>query len=246
MLLTALLLTGGAIYVFISPSFRIEKINIAGNNRLTDEEILDIVPFARGDHILFLRAKLARKMLSADEKVAWVEIHRRLPDNVDIIIEELHPVLLLSSGRIWGLDETGRALPIDNPYEIPNLPFLSGIGGDAPPVPYEKIESEFVTRGLIFLGQVQEAAPQFIDKISEIIVQENNIRVVLTGDGLVADIGGDDCSKRILRLKAIIDDLGNRRAEVRSIDLRYSDQAIVHFAKNNNRDLRGEKCRKYM
>jgi len=235
--LAVLFLTGSAVFVMLSPVFRIDKISIAGINRITRQDVLEKLPFAEGDHILFAGKKRAREILVADGRIADVEIHRRFPNEIDIFIGEEYPELLLSAGKVWGLTGEGKLLPIDNPFEIPSLPILSGIDKEAVLIPYRRPESEMLERGLDFWRQLKGTSPQFLDKVSEIHIDENDgIALVLTGDGLLAEFDCDDCRAEILRLVAVLEDLGAERSEVSIIDLRYSDQAVVHlFNPKNNK-----------
>jgi len=231
-LVPAVLIVAGTAYVLLSPSFQIDEITIAGNNTVADDEIERLLPFSSGDHILFIRGSDVKKILGSDERIAWVEIHRRLPNHVDIVIEEMTPVLLLSAGKIWGVSGTGRILPIESPYEIPNLPFLSGMGEELSIEPYRIIESAQLKRGIEFWRDIMEISPQSLDKISEIVVEsDDNIRLILTGDGLIAEIGSGDYGQKIMRLEAVLKDISKTRVTVECIDLRYTDQAVVRLDK---------------
>jgi cell division septal protein FtsQ len=233
LILAAIAIFGGAAYVILSPTFEIKEITIAGNSRITDEEVLRILPFEVGDHILFLRKSTSKKVLSIDERIAVCEIHRRYPDKVDVVIEEMTPVLLLSSGKIWGLSEKGTILPIKSPYEIPNLPFLSLFEADFSPEAYKKPDSRLLERGLAFWIEIQKSSPQFLDKVSEIIVSnDKEIRLVLSGNGVVANVGEGDYTKRVMRLQVVIDEMNRSDKRANYIDLRYSDQAVVRLDKS--------------
>ncbi|GEM_PF-1150871 len=226
--LVMLLIAGGAVFVLLSPIFRISSIKIAGTNRLSEREVRESLPFTEGDHILLIKSELARQIITSDKRVSWTEIHRRLPDEVDVLIREENPELLLSAGKIWGLTHTGKLLPIDYPYEIPNLPILSGVGEEIVLEPYKQSNSESLLKGLEFWQTVKEISPEFLDKVSEIHVANNgDIQVILTGDGMVVEFGGSKFDKRVLRLTAILKDIGAARSDINTIDLRYSDQAVV-------------------
>lgn len=230
--LTAMAVVGGGAYVFFSPTFFLSEITIAGNSRISDEEISRGLPFEIGDHILFLRKSSAKETLISDDRIARCEIHRRYPNKVDIVIEEMTPVMLISSGKIWGISDNGTALPIKSAYEIPNLPFLSLSATDASPEAYKTIESSSLNRGLEFWAEIQENCPQFLDAVSEIIVNgDDGISLVLSGTGTLAHLGDRDYARRILRLRAITSEIEKTGNKANYIDLRYTDQAIVRLDK---------------
>lgn len=233
LILVAVLILGAASYVMLSPTFLIEEITIAGNNRISDEEVSRMLPFNVGDHILFLRKKIAKELLINDERVAVCEIHRRYPNRVDVVIEEMTPVLLLSAGKIWGLSEKGTLLPIETPYEIPNLPFLSLLDQEISPVAFKRLDSKAVETGLNFWKEAQQSSPQFMDRISEIIVnKDSEIKLVISGAGTVAEIGSGDFKRRFVRLKSVLEEINKNGNNADYIDLRYNDQAIVRLDKN--------------
>lgn len=233
LVLLAMAICAGATYVTLSPVFSIKEITIAGNNRISDEEVSRLLPFSPGDHILFLKKKMTKRLLSSDDRVVRCEIHRRYPDKVDIIIEEMSPVMLLSAGKVWGLNEKGTILPIETPFEIPNLPFLSLVGCEISPVAYRRIEGDAIRKGLDFWTETQRTSPQFLDRISEIIVDDKlEVRLVLSGDGIIVDVGSGDFERRLLRLKTLLSEIERIGNNADYIDLRYGDQAIVRLDKS--------------
>lgn len=233
LILVSVAIFGGAAYVILSPTFEIREITIAGNSRINDEEVARILPFEVGDHILFLRKGTAKQILSTDGRIAVCEIHRRYPDKVDVVIEEMTPVLLLSSGKTWGLSEKGTVLPIKSPYEIPNLPFLSLFDADFSPEAYKKPDSRSLERGMAFWREIQKSSPQFLDKVSEIIVaNDKEIRLVLSGNGVVANVGEGDFTRRVMRLQAVVEEMNRSDKKADYIDLRFSDQAVVRLDKS--------------
>ena len=230
----------GASFIVFSPLFQIEEITIVGNNKVSDEELIRVLPFVKGNRLPLIHCDYAEKILLGDKRIGWAEVHRRYPNRVDVVIEEMAPVLLLSAGKIWGINESGRLLPIESSYEMPNIPFLSGIGEEVSIEPYKKISSVRLSSGLEFWKVANETSPQMLDEISEIIVDtQKNIRVVLIDDGLVVDFGPNNFDRRIKRLESILKDLGVKRQAVECIDLRYSDQAIVRYDKTAQKQLVG-------
>lgn len=224
-----IVLFGGIVsFVILSSVFTIKIITVVGQHKVTEREILANLPIGYGDHMLFLSAKRAEACIASDPRIAHVDIRRRLPDKIDISIGEEHPALLLSADRISGLTESGKLLPIDNPYEIPNLPILSGIGAEKIIEPFTEPVSERFRVGIEFWREIKDKYPPFLDRISEIHVEENgDIQLILAGDGLTVEFGTIDCALGVPRLIAVLDEIGVERAGVSSIDLRYSDQAVV-------------------
>lgn len=226
--LPLLILAAGFAFVCLSPQFRIADIDVAGNNRVSEREIRSILPFGRGDHILFAPLQEAGRIITSDRRIAWVKLDRCFPSEVRIIVGEEHPALLLSADGIWGLSESGKAIPFDNAYEIPNLPILSGLEREVHITPFEMPKSKKLDTGLRFWRTLTREAPEFLDRISEIHVEDDyEVTVIMTGDGLVVHFGRESAEQRLTRLSMVLEEMGMDRAEVESIDLRYSDQAVV-------------------
>ena len=229
-----------AAIALFTPLFDVRYIKVVGANHIGEREIILSLPFGIGDNILFIPARKTEKTILKDGRIASVAISRKLPNSVEIIIEEENPVLLLAHEGIWGISEKGKLLPFESPFQIPNLPILSGIGADAILVPYYVPASHRFILGMNYWREIKRTSPGFLDKISEIhICEDSSLQLILTSDGLVVDFGKEDIGKNIKRLEAILDDLGSDRILVQKIDLRYGNQAIVELLNKKKQKTSG-------
>ncbi len=245
-IVTALLFVGAVVWVVLSPGMRVSSVFISGNDRVSREEIAEIMPFSTGDHMLFIPMRVTKELLKSDPRIAWADIRRKPKGLVEVSIGEEYPSLLLSADRIWGLTESGMVLPFYESYEIPNLIVLSCAGLDDAIAPYKRIDSGSIEDGIEFYKTIRDVSPRFLDRISEIHIKEDDeIIAILTGDGLKVEFGNNDPKQRLMRLASVLDHLGMDRADVSSIDLRYSDQAIVQRIRESGEKALGELCRKY-
>lgn len=228
----AVVVLGAAALVLFSPLFVIKSIRIVGSNHLNEREILMSLPFEIGDNIFSFSANKARKAILKDKRISAVEISRKLPNRIELTIEEESPALLLAHETIWGLTENGRVLPIENPYQMPNLPILSGIGAETIITPYSVPVSARFDLGMACWREIKNTSPEFLDKVSEMCVcDDSNFKIILVGDGLVVDFGNENIAKKLKRLESILDELGPERKYAKRIDLRLSNQAIVAMDK---------------
>ncbi len=220
----------GAAFVALHEDFYISEITIMGNDKVTNEEILRMLPFGGGEHLFAIPLRSAERIISSDPRIAWTEIQRRFGGKVVILVREEHPALLFVADRLWGLTEKGIVIPFDEPFQIPNLIVLSCTNLEVAVSPYRAVEEPRVATGLEFFREIREKAPQFLDRISEIHVAENDeVTAILTGDGLAVEFGRGDSERKFMRLAAILDNMGANRASAVKIDLRYSDQAVVQL-----------------
>ena len=230
-------IAGTAAFVLFSPLFTVREINIIGAKAELERDIVALLPFNIGENIFFISAKDGANAIRKDGRIQFVEIHKKLPDRIDVIVEEEHPVLLIAHEKIWGLSESGKIIPIQNAYEIPNLPFISGIGEGTIFLEYKKPYAPRLALALAFWDTVKSVSPEFVDKISEVHVNEDSsIQMILAGDGIVVEFGRKDYQRKLLRLIVVLDDLKQKRSEVAGIDLRYSDQAVVQMSSQKNKN----------
>ncbi|MCK5832552.1 FtsQ-type POTRA domain-containing protein [bacterium] len=242
----AIIIVGGA-FVALHEDFYIKTINIAGNNRIPRQSVIELLPFDEGEHILTIPKKKTENMLEADPKVAWAEIRRRWGGKVDVILCEEYPILLFAADKIWGLTDKGLIIPFDEPFQIPNLVVLTCENFEKPVAQYRILEENKVKTGLAFYEKIKKTAPYFLDKLSEIHVSEAmEITAILRGDGIAVEFGRTDPELRFQRLSAILNDMGTNRASVSKIDLRYSDQAVVKIEKGSKEKVWGSLCKKSM
>lgn len=234
------LLIIGAAFVALHEDFYISEIAIMGNDKVSNEEIIGMLPFGGGGHLLAIPSRRAERIISADPRIAWAEIQRRFGGKVVILVREEHPALLFVADRLWGLTESGMIIPFDEPFQIPNLIVLSCTNLEVAVSPYRAVEEPRIAAGLEFFRGIREKAPQFLDRISEIHVADNDeITAILTGDGLAVEFGRGDSGHKFMRLAAILDNMGANRSSAVKIDLRYSDQAVVQLVRGTKKKVWG-------
>lgn len=238
LLLLGVILIGISSYILFSPIYKIRNVIITGNHRISRNEIIQYMSFNYGEHILSFSINDLEKILTKDPRIAWVDVNRNYPDEISVHIIEEHPVVLLCSESIWGLTEDGKLLPIESPYQIPNIPIISGVEPEIQWKPYDYVESDRIKNGLEFYKFVRRFSPYFLDMISEIYVEDcEDIAVILKKDGLLVHMGDDEYEKRVKRLELMLKELGMDRVDVREIDLRYSSQAVVKLSQNGGSQL---------
>ena len=114
------------IYTMMSPIFNITNINICGNNKIFNEEILSISQISVGDNIFKISEIAIEKRLKENAYVNTVKIVRKLPNAVEIQIEERVATLMLlyGNGYVY-INNQGYMLEITNTKK--ELPILIGI-----------------------------------------------------------------------------------------------------------------------
>jgi hypothetical protein len=124
-------LLGAAVYfVWSSPSFQVESLQVEGLRRLTNED-LNAVADVVGQSILFVEpARIEKELLKAFPDLSEVSVDIQIPASVVIKAVERNPVLTWKQGdKVFWIDSAGVVFPKrgdDGPsivIKAENLPF---------------------------------------------------------------------------------------------------------------------------
>lgn len=224
-----LVLQGYRVWLADSNRFQIRKIEIRGNDFISDQEICELAGIAGEDNVWEIDLVSAEKHIRRNRLVEDVFIHRELPDILKIQVQEKQALALLKvDDHLFAIDPAGCILP-SKPGKMYNMPVLSGqftgpvrIGSDIHVTPVEE--------GLEFINQVVQDRPVMYNEISEVVVSPDaTIRLHLSHDGIPVFIGHSDYLLKIRSLDALIHESHPTFSvnRVRYIDLRYNGQVIL-------------------
>lgn len=125
-ILIALLIVA-IIYFMMSPLFNISEITIEGENQLSSQEILDVSGLQLGENIYNFSKIKTMESIKENPYISTVEIKRKLPSTVKVIITERTPSFLTEVGNAYMyIDNQGYILEVSNDkLELPILTSLS-------------------------------------------------------------------------------------------------------------------------
>ena len=203
-----------AILLFLmSPIFSIKNLNVAGNVKLTPEEIIKASGISKGDNIFTIDGARVEQGIKKLGAVAGIRIVRSLPSRVTLEInEKTECAYIKEKGAYTAIDETGMIIATSTAPDAP-VPVIVGIKAvDSEQGQYVKIDSNnaktlssLVTRMLTELKM-----GGILSHIKTIDVTDlTNIRMTLSTDTLVnmgidGEEDGDNIEYKIAYLKAII------------------------------------------
>ena len=107
--------------------FAARGIDIVGNRRLAEQEILRQAGLRPGINIFSVNLFLARKRLQAHPWVASANVVRRMPDGLTIRITEHIPLALIDLGRTFILNTKGEIFEEKAPSPGLHLPVVRGL-----------------------------------------------------------------------------------------------------------------------
>lgn len=104
---------------FISDFSKIQSIVITGNQRVTQDEILEQIPVKVHSSIsLFVSTKAVEEAMEKIPSIKQATVSKDLLGNVEILMEETKPVAYqVVDTKIWLLDEKGN-MTIDEAQEV--------------------------------------------------------------------------------------------------------------------------------
>ncbi|MEJ2185022.1 MAG: FtsQ-type POTRA domain-containing protein [Gemmatimonadota bacterium] len=208
--------------------FRVRRVEVVGNRYVRAATALRVSGITAGAN-LFDDMSVVRDRLLRLRMVRSVRVQRRLPGTVVIRIAEVHPAALVPVPELQPVDSDGRVLPVDPAGLSIDLPVV-----DVPTTADAQgwlVDSAAV--GLVRLAaRLQREAPQIAARVSTLAVGSDGITLTLRRpeDARVV-LPAVPRRLHYVELQVALNDLAARGEldRVRSIDLRYRDQAIIAF-----------------
>lgn len=212
--LTAVTVAGAWAAKRYAESFAVQHVTIQGefHNRQADEIETALMPYVRGD---FFTVDLQGGR-AALKKLPWVReagLRRQWPNRVIVSIQEQVPVARW--GRDALLNDAGEIFRHDYVGDTAHLPLLSGPEAHA---------MDVLARYRLFEKQLRGSGLS----MAALSLSERDTWKLRTREGIIVELGGDRIEARLQRLLSVWQgQLEERREQVASIDLRYSNGFAV-------------------
>ena len=135
---TALLIIiiAGIIFALVSPIFNIKEINVSNNNQINTETIISLSQLNLGQNIFKFNKNKVNKNIKTNAYIESVEIKRKLPNKVQIQIEERKQeynveflngyAYINNQGYILQISEEKQALPTILGISTPDEQIVEG------------------------------------------------------------------------------------------------------------------------
>jgi len=208
--------------------FRIDRINVRGNQRLSSGEVLAMLENLRGRSVLAVDLDEWRRALLSSPWVLDASLRRTLPSTVDVVILERAP---LGIGRINGalflVDDRGAVIDEYGPnYADLDLPIIDGLSstGEA----HADLYRALLARRLLDALRVRNMASQ----ISQIDVSDaRNAVVLLEGDPTLIRLGNERFVERLQSYRELAPALREQVPAIDYVDLRFDERVYVRPAR---------------
>lgn len=198
-------------YRFITNStfFAVQKIQISGNVRLEQEDVLNLAHLKKGDNSLAVNISDIEYKLLRSPWVENISVKRQLPGNLAIAIEEREPrYWIRQENRIVYADEKGTPIDYVGTYKFASLPFLSVDAG-----------TEHLLQRLPQLVKELDSSRLPVSSQNAAWIKlsmSSGVTLFLESENLKLSIGVENWSSNLRHLTATIDDL-KRRGEFASV-----------------------------
>ena len=131
-LLVVAVVVGGAWLVYFSSVLTVKRVDVEGNDLLTRNQVLKTAGVPAGEQLARVDVDAISSRLRALAAVRAVDVSRKWPDGVQIVLQERVPVAVIEiAGRLRGLDSQGVVF---NEYDKapPGLPRISSTSSTTP------------------------------------------------------------------------------------------------------------------
>lgn len=230
-----LVLSGIYMFMYYSPRFNLTQIDIQGNRKIDEKEILERTGIKMGANIFSLDLGKIEQLVREDKRIKDVWVKRKLPQAILIEVEEKRPALWINLPEgLYGLSKDQEIIPLEKEDFQHDFPVVTGLV--SPSVlgnenlsqrPYEWWPNRKVKSALEFYRALLEGDSSFMESISEIsLADENNLIFYLIPYGTQVNMGKGNFKKKIGRVKSLLE-YERRREALIGIDLRFKDQVVV-------------------
>jgi cell division protein FtsQ len=213
--------------------FRIRELRFEGLSRATEQELRELSPVQRGDHLALCDTALVEAALRNHPWVASVEVRRSLPAALDVRVVERRAAALVDLGGLYLVDTAGEVFKRAVPGDGLDLPVVTGIGRDAWVERRPEVEP-LLSAALALVDRWAERGLDRRKPISEIHIDSDYGTTLWAGaEGMEVRLGHGALAEKLARLEQVLAavEAEGRTAEVLHLDNRRRPEWVaVRFA----------------
>lgn len=212
-------LTWGAVALYRSDAFAIERVDVVGNDRVTAEEILELAEVPEDATLLRFPGAAIGARLESDPRIARAAVTRDFPDAMRIRVDERTPEAYVDLGTstLLVVDPDAFVVATETPEATSTLVVVRDIP-PFEPVPGEIAQSAELKNALSVLGGLSSELRERVRAISAPSIDKTTL---ITTDGIEILVGPvDDMARKDLIARRILDEQAGKVVyiNVRSVD----------------------------
>ena len=208
--------------------FKIETLNVTGNERYSDEAILDASGIRIGDNMFLMnKFSAAESITAALPYVETVQIRRQIPTTLQIDVTECGaPAAIKQDGKVWLISGNGKIVDCLGIAAWSKYPQITGIAMTEPvigqPLTVEADVETIRTQLFAFLYQLERKA--LLADVQSIHLEESSLITMHYLDRFDVIFPADaDFDYKLNYLSAVVQRLEVN--ETGTIDMTQSDRA---------------------
>ena len=214
--------------LFSSFSFlNIDRIEIVGNKNLEEEFLVNLATSFIGQNLFRIKSSEVRQKYENIFRVEKIKIGRKIPDVLKIKFTERIGLFYLKSkqGDLFPIDDQKLVLENDILYPGENLPVIhTDISGTDIEVGITVVD-ETVDQVYEFYNQILDSDPEFLGRISEFYIKDNDLYLTELYKGYTILFGKNDIAEKYNRFSFLEKNREFNQGEI--VDLRFKDKLIV-------------------
>ncbi len=218
-------------YLHTSPHFAIETLAVEGNERVTEQVILERAGISVGDNVFTRTPEEIRASVETHPWVAHAHVERRLPGTVRISIEERRAVAVLTlDDALYLVGDDATVFKQIEENDPVDLPVVTGVDRlrfvrDRP------YRTSILVEIVALLHDYRMAGLWRREPIGEIHLRTNDDIVLFVGDdGMEVRLGRGPFLAKLRKLRRVLDRLGDERAVYVYLDnVRRPDRVTVRL-----------------
>lgn len=209
LVLLCVLIGTAAVITAMTIFFKIGQVRLTGDTRYSQQTVAEASGLELGANlILFDKNTVLRRIREACPYLDTVQVRRRLPDTVEVIVTECVPVAAVrSEGSFWLMDREGKLLEKVSSAETQELPQVTGLTLVKPKAgDFAEISEEDAKKPMILLLNTAED-DGILQDIGEMDLSEQyNIRFTYL-DRFTVKLGStEELAKKLRFLHAIVEE----------------------------------------
>ncbi|MCA1797194.1 MAG: FtsQ-type POTRA domain-containing protein [Geobacteraceae bacterium] len=226
---TALLVGAGfGMYMLsTSDSFRIEHIEVNGNQRLSTEEILALSDIRHGQGTFDLDLELIGQRLEENDWILTAQVERLLPRGVKVSIVEHTPCCIINLDYLYYVDRQGEIFKVLHRGDSLDYPMVSGFSREDLGTP-ESPGKYWLERVVEVIALLEKRTIFNIEEVAQIHVDfERGIELYTLEHGVTVRMGKEQFSTKLDLLEHMYPKLKAELDVLEYIDLNVPGKLII-------------------
>jgi cell division protein FtsQ len=221
-------------HLLTSSEFELRDVKINGNNYISKNEILKMSKLENRANIFKTDIREVKTLLLSNPQFKKVNVDRIYPNTIEINVKERTPVAYVGENKNYEIDEDGVIFPAFKSSAMSEKLYLfKGVVININEVG-EKTSSVALKQGLFLVDKLNLLETPYLSNITGLdLTCPEEIALLVGNSSQVYKLGVGNWDEKISKLICLLKNLKDRNKEISTIDLRFRDEAVVAFAKNN-------------